>query len=171
MSKNNLNIKHWFIINGYARSGKGEFVKRLNNYIPTISISTVDIIKKICLELGWDGNKDENGRLVLSEFKDLSTKYFDHSFNYVKNELDKFKNNDNDNLIFTVDSREPKEIKRFVDELDFKTIFINNINITNIPNNHADKNVLDYKYDYVINNNGTLEELDLEVQKFIKNNL
>jgi hypothetical protein len=159
--------KYWFILNGKPRSGKGTFVEYMNKYVPVKSVSTVDVIKKVCKELGWNGEKDDNGRAALSDFKDLSTKYFDHPFEYVRNELDKFKNSDD--VIFTVDVREPKDIHRLVDECGFKSVFISNKNITHIPNNHADMEVENYDYDYVIHNDGTLEDFDLEVKDFLIN--
>ena len=159
--------KHWFILNGVARSGKGSVVEYMNKYVPTKSISTVDIVKKICKELGWNGKKDDAGRLALSEFKDLSTKHFDHPFEYVRKELEDFKNPNNKYLIFTVDVREPKDIDRLVKEHGFETILVSNSNVKHIPNNHADMEVENYNYDYIIYNDGTLEDLDLTVKGFL----
>lgn len=159
--------KHWFILNGIARSGKDSVKLYMSKYVPVKSISTVDVIKKICKELGWNGKKDDAGRLALSDFKDLSTKHFDHPFEYVRTELEKFKNPNNQNVIFTVDVREPKDIQRLVDELNFETILVSNSNIKHIPNNHADMEVNNFNYDYVIHNDGTLEDLDLTVQGFL----
>ena len=161
--------KQWFILNGVARSGKDSVKYFMNYYYPLKSISTVDIIKRICKELGWNGEKDDAGRLALSEFKDLSTKHFDHPFEYVKKSLSEFKNQNNEYKIFTVDVREPKDIKRLVDELGFKTILVRNNNIKHIPNNHADMEVENYQYDYIIDNNGTLDDLKLAVKSFLDN--
>ena len=151
-----------------GNSGKDSFKSCLNRITPTYSISTVDKIKEVCRILGWDGEKTEESRLALSDFKDLATKHFDHSYNYVKKELEYFLKEDTPFRIFTVDTREPDEIERFKKEFGFKTILIVRDDIKDIPNNHADKNVYKYKYDYIIHNDGTLEDLYDKAELFIK---
>lgn len=150
-----------------GNSGKDSVKLAMNKVVPTFSISTVDKVKEACRILGWNGVKDDAGRLALSDFKDLSTKHFDHPYNYVKNELKWFLKEDNPFMIFTVDLREPSDIKRFSEEFGFETILVVRDSITDIPNNHADREVGNYDYDYVIYNNGTLEDLDITVKAFI----
>ena len=159
--------KHWFILNGHPRVGKDSVKLAMDKVVPTFSISTVDKVKEACKILGWNGVKDDAGRLALSDFKDLSTKHFDHPYNYVKNELEWFLKEDNPFMIFTVDLREPSDIKRFSEEFGFETILVVRDSITDVPNNHADREVGNYDYDYVIYNNGTLEDLDITVKAFI----
>lgn len=140
----------------------------LNKIIPTKTMSTITPIQDICIELGWDGLKDEEGRLALSEFKALAVKHFDFSFRRTQKELHKFLHEDDIYRILTIDSREPEEIKRFVDELGFKTVYIHNENVVHTPNNTSDRNVHLYNYDYIVDNSGTLEDLQYEVEKFIE---
>ena len=158
-----------FILNGSARCGKGTFVSVLKNRFSVFESSTVDVIKDVCKKLGWNGIKDDKGRLALSDFKDLATKHFDHSYNYIKGIIDFCNVNNID--ILTVDSREPEEIERFVKDFGFKTILIKRNNFKHVPNNHADQNVEDYTYDYVIENNGTLEEYYKIINDFIDKNI
>lgn len=165
-------LKKWFILNGNQGSGKDAFKTALSKYAKVKSISTVDIPKEIAKSLGWDGVKRDNDRNMLSDLKDWWTKYFDGSFKYVERELNNFLygEKDSDVEIFTVDSREPEEIERLVRVLCFETILIERDSANHTASNHADSNVHEYKnYDYVIYNNGTLEDLDNLAKTFVEN--
>ena len=63
--------------------------------------------------------------------------------------------------------REPKEIKRVVNEFKAKSILIVRDSVTHIISNVSDKNVFDYHYDFVIENNGTIENLQEKVKQFV----
>ena len=67
--------------------------------------------------------------------------------------------------------REPEEIKRAVKEFNAKTILIIRNSVRHITSNIGDKNVFDYEYDFVIENNGTIEELKKETEKFLENHV
>jgi hypothetical protein len=69
--------------------------------------------------------------------------------------------------ILFIHCREPEEIKRLVDDFKCSTLLITNNNITQVESNHADANVNNYNYDFVIHNDGTLEDLKVEVELFI----
>lgn len=161
-------MKYWFVLNGVATSGKGFFVDQVKKFVDVYYISSVDIIKDVCKQLGWNGEKDDKSREGLSELKKLSIKYFDHPFNYVKSELNKFMTKySSNNFLFFVDVREPEEIDRLKKELGFKTILIKNNRVNHIPNNDADKYVENYNYDYIIENNGTEEDMKNCVVDFL----
>ena len=165
-------LKKWFILNGNQGSGKDAFKKALSKYAKVKSISTVDVPKEIAKALGWDGVKRDSDRNMLSDLKDWWTKYFDGSFKYVERELNNFLygEKDSDVEIFTVDSREPEEIERLVRVLCFETILVERDSANHTASNHADSNVHEYKdYDYVIYNNGTLEDLDVLAKTFVEN--
>ena len=165
-------MKKWFILNGNQGSGKDAFKKALSKYAKVKSISTVDVPKQIATALGWDGVKRDSDRNMLSDLKDWWTKYFDGSFKYVERELNNFLygERDSDVEILTVDSREPEEIERLVRVLCFETILVERDSANHTASNHADSNVHEYKdYDYVIYNNGTLEDLDALAKTFVEN--
>jgi len=161
-------MKKVFVINGPPRSGKDTFVDCVHHFVLLESgksrvknVSSVDKIKKAAAILGWDGIKDETGRKFLSDLKDLSTCAYDASFKYMSDIVLK---NENDILFFHI--REPAEIKRFC--LCFpetQTVFINRK--TESFNNHADKNVDMYDYDYYIDNSSTLEEFVKNIRKWV----
>lgn len=62
--------------------------------------------------------------------------------------------------------REPKEIQRIVNTYNAKTLLIKRGELV-VTSNHADANVNDYNYDFVINNNGSLEELRDKAKLFM----
>lgn len=156
--------KKVFVLNGIGTSGKGEFVNRLNRYIPTCGYSIVDLPKQAAKLLGWDGGKTEKDRKFLSDILDLSCGYNDAPFKDVSSIVSDFNNNLIEAYILVIDMRDPKDIARAVDAFGAETILVRNPNVTKIESNHADRDVENYNYDYIIENDGTLEQLD-EVAK------
>lgn len=133
------------------------------------------------MKCGWDGTKTLKNREFLSNLKDLLTEWGDVPYNKIAKEIVLFDYTlnqydiDGDKGFVFVMCREPQEIKKFVDRLGAKTVCVRRKEAENAAvSNHADANVLDYEYDYYIDNNGTLEELKVKAQEFcnyIKNKL
>ena len=70
--------------------------------------------------------------------------------------------------LFLVDSREPEEIEKFKKDLGAITVLVRRSDAEQqSTSNHADANVLEYKYDYEMNNNGTLNDLYDEAINFL----
>lgn len=153
------------IINGSATKGKDSFCNLCDLYIPTLAISTVDVVKQAYTMFGWDGDKSEIHRKALSDIKDIATKNLDHPFNLIKNKIELFRQSDC-KLMF-IHTREPEEIERFVREFGCITLLIRNPNVKSITSNHADAEVENYNYDYVIYNDGTIDDLNIKVKEFI----
>ena len=66
--------------------------------------------------------------------------------------------------------REPKESERFERELNAKSVLIQRASVEfEQQSNHADSEVLNHKYDYIIENNGTVDELKEKAKGFLKN--
>ena len=173
--KDNLIMdKQIFIINGSGGVGKDTFVQlvymRLNEIsdcIPTVmNFSSVDKIKEIAKLIGWKGGKTEKDRKFLSDLKLLSSKYCDMPFQSMKEQIDKFYQDKNLKILF-LHIREPQEIDRAVKEFNAKTILITRNSIKHITSNTADKNVFNYNYDIIIENNGTIEDLRKTVDDFL----
>lgn len=167
------------IVNGTGRVGKDTFVNDCLNTIyfsqektikeELIKISNIDsvfIVKKIAKELGWDGNKTETNRKFLSDLKDLLTNWQNIPYQSTINKITETKQRIREldlpySLIF-VHSREPKEIQRYVSHYskdNCLTLLVKNPNIPIIQSNHADKDIENYHYDFIVNNNGSLEDL------------
>ena len=87
------------------------------------------------------------------------------SFEDIRYNIDKFKHEDIYQVML-IDVREPKEIERAKQAFNAKTILIENNRVKNISSNSSDANVFDYTYDFVIQNNGTLDEFRNNIYKF-----
>lgn len=150
-----------------ARCGKDTFAKYLNEIVPTLKYSSIDKVKEIAKLCGWNDGKSEKDRKFLSDLKLLTSNYSDMAFNSVKKEVNNFLS-DNLHKVLLIDIREPDEIERAKNEFNAKTILIENNNIDIINSNMADSNVFDYAYDYIIENNETLDEFKENVMCFAK---
>lgn len=169
---------HIFIVNGFPLAGKDEFLIYVKKHIclksnkVSFSFSSVDRVKEAGRILGWDGEKTEQNRNFLSELKDLSTLYFDGPFNYITGTIEKYDPN-GDKIIFFVMVREPKEItklKNYYGEY-LRTILVRRekVELDHLQNT-GDSNVLDFDYDFTIDNNGTLDDLRIKAYKFVEEN-
>ena len=167
----------YFIINGRPRSGKDTFVNFCLEELGAFGklISTVDFVKKIATECGWDGTKDLKNRKFLSDLKDLLTNWGDVPYKKTLQEIDMFKFDldywdVSDKGVVFIMCREPKEIERFERELNAKSLLIRRASVEfEQQSNHADSEVLNHKYDYIIENNGTVDELKEKAKGFLKN--
>lgn len=166
----------YFIINGRPRSGKDTFVNFCLEELGAFGklISTVDFVKKIATECGWDGTKDLKNRKFLSDLKDLLTNWGDVPYKKTLQEIDMFKFDldywdVSDKGVVFIMCREPKEIERFERELNAKSVLIRRASVEfEQQSNHADSEVLNHKYDYIIENNGTIDELKEKAKEFLK---
>ena len=155
-------MKKIFVQNSVGGSGKDTWASLLNKYIPTLKCSIVDLPKEAAKVLGWDGGKTEKDRRFLSDIMDLSTDYNDAPFKDVLSLVTDFKNNKDyaEYKVLIIDMRDPKDISRAVETFGAETILIRNPNVMKIESNHADRDVENYEYDYIIENDSTLEQLD-----------
>lgn len=161
--------KKIFIINGSGGVGKDTFVELVSELVSTLNFSSVDKVKEIAKEIGWDGeSKTEKDRKFLSDLKLLTGNYCDMPYQSMKQKVEEF-NKDNIHQCLFLHIREPEEIQRAVNEFNAKTILITRNLVEQITSNMADANVYNYKkYDYIINNDGTIEALKKVVEHFIK---
>ena len=165
------------VVNGMPMSGKSQFVeyclKELGFYGE--EISTVDFVKELAKLSGWDGVKRPRDRKFLSDLKDLLTEWNDVPYKKIIEARDKLQDHldylgydANKGIIFT-HCREPEEIKKFVDRENAITVLLRRAAVENLEqSNHADANVFNYEYDYVIENNGSLDELYEKAVKFLE---
>ena len=151
-------MKKIVIINGSGGVGKDTFVDYVENVVPVLKVSSVDLVKEAAKTLGWDGGKSEKDRKFLSDLKILAGEYCDHSFDYMT-----YMHNlifaDMPSGILFLFIREPEEIERAKKEFNAVTVLVTNSNVESINSNTADANVSNFEYDYVINNSGSLDDL------------
>jgi len=153
------------IVNGSGGVGKTTFENLISKYKNVFIVSSVDKIKEAARILDWDGSKDEKSRKFLSDLKLLSIDYNDAPFNYIAKYIEYFQNSDKE--IMMIDIRDLFEIDRVKKDFNAIALLIKNNRISAIKTNVADANVENYKYDYIIENNGTLEQFEIKAYDFL----
>lgn len=64
--------------------------------------------------------------------------------------------------------REIAEIEKIKNIINAKTLLVKNPKVKLILSNESDANVNNYSYDYVLLNNGTLEDLQRKAKEFVE---
>lgn len=173
------------IINGKPRSGKDTAIKYLRQYCrnnecaETHHHSSIEYVKNILRKLGWDGNKDEESRNMLSALKRYWVDNCDGALKDCMEFIMSFARGDDDNdHVILIQIREPEEIRKLVDALlpigkayniNTTTLFIDRPDNTEPCTNDSDKNVGDYNYESTIINNGSLDHLEEMCYTYIEN--
>lgn len=162
-------VQKIFIINGMGTSGKDTFVSFVQKEKPfeVWNFSSVDKVKEIATYCGWDGGKTEKDRKLLSDLKLLLTDYNDLPMNTLKDKVSEFLKSNAHALFLHI--REPEEIERAKQLFNATTILVRRDSVPHIHSNMADDNVYNYKYDMIVENNGTLEDLQEIAKKFAEN--
>lgn len=158
--------KKVFITNGMARCGKDTFAMFLNEFVPTLKYSSIDKVKEIAALCGWDGGKTEKDRKFLSDLKMLTTEFSNMPFKAMQEKVSEFLK-DNVHKVMLIDIREPEEIEKAKDAFNAETILIKNDRVDVITSNDGDAGVFDYAYDFVIENEGTLEDFKENIKVFV----
>ena len=134
--------------------------------------STVDFVKEIAIECGWDGTKTLENRRFLSDLKDLLTRWNDIPYKKILarvKQLDTWNSYNYLDWILFVDCREPAEIQKLKEGLNATTVLIRRESVEgNETSNSSDANVMNYNYDLTIDNNSDIINLENEVKRFIE---
>lgn len=177
------------IINGKPQSGKDTFCGFAQGYCDddesanTLIISSVDPLKEMLAQLGWDGTKTDEIRDILMCMKQLWVQNQDGPTMFLFNNILEFHKacTGEDNIVF-VHIREPEEIKKLVNALTgFESMGIDVISLLVIresgedtPNQPAGTRRSDdealinsYEYDVTINNDGDLIKLQELAAEFV----
>ncbi|MBP3630077.1 MAG: hypothetical protein J6J23_01170 [Clostridia bacterium] len=161
-------MKLAFVINGKGGVGKDSFCDAVATTFDVRNISSVDPVKSIAKMAGWSGAKEDKDRKFLSDLKQLLTDYNELPTSYCLSEFKKFLASEVETIMF-VHIREPKEIQKFIDATDGRclSLLIRRPEIDRVYGNASDDNVENYDYDYVYENNKSLEEMEADVIEFI----
>lgn len=173
------------VINGRPGCGKTTFesfcLDLCNHGVPGFSrdkrmvvdiCSTVDFVKEIAIECGWDGTKTLENRRFLSDLKDLLTRWNDIPYKKIlerARQLDTWNSYNYLDWILFVDCREPAEIQKLKERLNATTVLIRRPQVeSNETSNESDAKVFDYDYDLNIYNEYGLDELKMLAESFIE---
>ena len=167
------------IINGTGGAGKDTFVTMCKDILGTeyvYNISTVDFVKEVATLCGWDGTKTPKNRKFLSDLKDLLTEWDDIPLKKVVANVTACAayaedSSTIDESIVFIHCREPKEIEKLVHQFkDYATTLLIRRDVAEAVTqiNHADNDVLNYPYDYAIDNNGSLSALRAKAAMFLR---
>lgn len=175
-------MKKVFIFNGVMTSGKTTFENYCVDYITNKYLnkdifitSIIDPTKRLVSDMGlWNGKKTPVSRKFLSDMKDLLDEYCAYSMLRLSDIIaDAFKH-DCVAAVF-VDMRQPDDIAEFIEDYsdiyDISTVIVRRKGddaLAAAASNHADREVFNYSYDIVIENNGSLEDLTSAAKTFVE---
>jgi len=163
-------MTHIFVLNGSPRSGKDTFCTLIEKYGVVKHFSYVDFTRTMLDKAHVDYRKktDKDRQLLetinnaLEAYEDIPMKDICENVLYAVSKAD-YRNH----FIF-VDLRKPENIKRFLEKYpEAKTVYIEDGRELSEAT-ESDHSVKDYDYDYYVMNNGTLADLQAEVDKFVK---
>lgn len=149
------------IINGSGGVGKDTVCEIIGRYYSIMNISSIDPIKKIAYDNGWNGEKNEKSRKFLADLKQLFVEFNDLPQKYLMTQYEEFLKNDKE--ILFVHIREAKEIIKFKSNVREKCVTLlirGRASIKKDWNNIADNEVENYKYDFYYENNKKLDEVE-----------
>ena len=165
------------IVNGRPGCGKTTFENICQDILGSQyckSRSSIDKIKEIATMGGWQGGKELKDRKLLSDLKRVFTEYNDlPTLDIIKflssweSNLESFHVSGMPHVLF-VDIREPENIAKLKKTLNAITLLIRRPGDDDIEiSNDSDLQVFEYDYDWVINNDGSFEDLEGAAERFI----
>lgn len=161
------------VVNGMPESGKTTFQEICQHICSMVTVtkvhimSSVEYVKQVAYDLGWDGTKTNRNRKFLSDLKRALTDWDDVVFKKIKERLYLLDCAEYDYIVF-IDIREPSEIERAANELNATTVLIKRDSVEDREyTNSSDSHVFDYDYDVVIDNNGDLDDLKKAAEEFL----
>ena len=149
------------VINGRGGVGKDTLCDFAAGAYRVRNISSVDPIKEIARQHGWQGEKDLKARKFLSDLKRVFTEYNDLPNRYMMAQHAEFL--ETDEQILFVHIRESDQIASFVSLMEGHTVLtllVRRDDGTPVGHygNVSDDDVESYPYDYYYDNNAPLED-------------
>lgn len=158
-------MKKIVIVSGLPDSGRGTVINWLMRNIPQVSVITFkSVINDILRNMGWNRIED-------SKYRTLRTKVIDA--------LEVYNNGlaptiagivmarDTTNTIFILKLNRPKDINRIKKRFPKKKIVTVLVDREGCKSNSIPKaEILNYPYDVVFDNNGTVDELVAQIENF-----
>lgn len=161
-------MKKILIINGSGGVGKDTFVNALRDFAEVTHISIVEPTKNLARQIGWNGGKSERDRKFLSDLKMLIDDYNDYNYGYISNIVRNYLDTPSDGInLLCIDMRERPQIERAKEEFEAETVLVKRDSVQHITSNVADAGVFDMEYNYIIENDGTIEDLTRVAKSFV----
>lgn len=157
-------------ISGKATSGKTTAAEAILENFTSISWAFGDEVKKVAMELGWDGKKDERGRRLLQHIGDVGREYDENIWvNRAIKAAKDYAPYLRDAICIFSDCRYPNEIAMVKQEM-YNMITMRVVRDSMEKLEHSSETALDSygSWDIVLENNGTLEEFKSKVVEVIK---
>lgn len=166
-------------ISGKAESGKDTTAKTIKNKLEPMGYNVLichyaDLLKYICKQFfDWNGQKDEVGRSLLQKVgtETIREKQPEYWVDFIKSILNLFPSEWD--YVLIPDCRFPNEINSMKTDYDCISVRVTRPNYQNHLNEeqrkHASEIALDdFEFDYEIINPGNMNDLEVEVEDFIK---
>lgn len=160
-----------FVINGSGGAGKDTLCDMAAKHFETVNVSSIDPIKRIARENGWNGEKDLKSRKFLADLKQLFTEYNDLPTKYILEKYSDFLKSDAE--IFFVHIREGEQIAHFIEEAEKIgkrpfSLLVRSKRCESVYGNASDDDVANFDYDYYYDNDLPLDEAEDDFCAFLK---
>lgn len=157
------------MLSGHAGCGKDTAYKLIGkNFAWTRRFSFADRLKKIARALTWDGNKDTKGRKFLQDLGQVARAYNKNVWaDIVANDIDACGHS----IVVITDFRFPNEaevIKKHSSDVYTIRITGRNKDLGENENDISEHALDDYKFDYYIDNSGTMVEFENKLVNLIE---
>ena len=161
-------VKTVVIINGKGGAGKDTLCDIVAKNYKVLNVSSIDPIKAIAAQYGWNGEKDDKARKFLSDLKRAFTEYNDLPNRWLEDRYHEFLAGD-DEVMF-VHIREGAQIDAFKQRVNGKciTLLVRSSRTEENYGNASDDDVEDYAYDFVYENDHPLEETEEDFLRFFR---
>ena len=158
------------VINGSGGAGKDTLCEMAAKHFKTVNVSSIDPIKRIARENGWNGEKDLRSRKFLADLKQLFTDYNDLPTKYILEKYKEFLESDAE--LFFVHIREGEQIAHFVSEAKKTgvtpvTLLVRSKRCEAVYGNASDDEVENYSYDHYYDNDLPLAEAESDFVEFL----
>ena len=166
------------VINGLSNSGKDTLCDMCGDITHVYNISTIDKVREASKLLGCISAKNSShDRNFLGELKQLAIKYYNHSEKYIHSRYLNIKKStaevlDEHDFTMFIHTREPNEIEffknKYKDTDNVVTLLVKSSFSDKITDSIPDKEVYNYTYDYIIDNDSNLKGLRDKANLFMK---